>query len=112
MRWAGMKRLMTAAAILALGACASTAGNAEGERTNWRCAGDKEFSLRHVSNGVEVFVAGQTHRLDPVAGADGQYSNGNVTYTENGGSATLTGVFGEPYENCQRKRSNWWFDFW
>jgi hypothetical protein len=107
-----MKRLMTAAAILALGACASTAGNAEGERTNWRCAGDKEFSLRHVSNGVEVFVAGQTHRLDPVAGADRQYSNGNVTYTENGGRPTLTGVFGEPYENCQRKRSDWWFDFW
>jgi hypothetical protein len=112
MRWAGMKRLMTAAAILALGACASTAGNAEGERTNWRCAGDKEFSLRHVSNSVEVFVAGQTHRLDPVAGADRQYSNGNVTYTENGGRPTLTGVFGEPYENCQRKRSDWWFDFW
>ena len=107
-----MKRLVVAAALLALSACVSTAGNAEGERTNWRCAGDKEFSLRHVSNGVEVFVAGQTHRLDPVAGAERQYSNGNVTYTEHGGGATLTGVFGEPYENCQRKRSDWWFDFW
>jgi hypothetical protein len=107
-----MKRLVVAAAIVGLAACASTSGNAEGERTNWRCAGDKEFSLRHVSDGVEVFVAGQTHRLDPVAGAERQYSNGNVTYTENGGSATLAGVFGEPYENCQRKRSNWWFDFW
>ena len=107
-----MKRLVVAAAIVGLAASASMSGNAEGERTNWRCAGDKEFSLRHVSNGVEVFAAGQTHRLDPVAGAERQYSNGNVTYTENGGSATLTGVFGEPYENCQRKRSDWWFDFW
>ena len=107
-----MKRLLVAAALMALGACVSGAGNAEGERTNWQCAGDKEFSLRNVSNGVEVFAAGQTHRLDPVAGAEGQYSNGNVTYTENGGTATLTGVFGEPYENCRRKRSDWWFDFW
>lgn len=107
-----MKRLVVSAALLALTACASSAGNAEGERTNWRCAGDKEFSLRRVSNGVEVFAAGQTHRLDPVAGAEGRYSNGNVTYTENGGRTTLTGVFGGPYENCQRRRSDWWFDFW
>jgi hypothetical protein len=107
-----MKRLIVVAALVALGACASTAGNAEGQRLNWRCAGDKEFSLRNVSDGVEVFVAGQTHRLDPVAGAEGQFSNGVVTYAEAGGRASLAGVFGEPYENCQRKRSDWWFDFW
>jgi hypothetical protein len=107
-----MKRLMVAATLLALRACQNAGGLDEGERLNWRCAGDKEFSLRNVSNGVEVFVAGQTHRLDPVAGAEGQYSNGTVTYTEDGGRASLTGVFGEPYENCQRKRSDWWFDFW
>ncbi len=107
-----MKTLVAAAAILALAACASTGGNAEGERTNWRCAGDKDFSLRRVSNGVEIFAAGQTHRLDPVAGAEGQYTNGTVSYAETGGSATLTGVFGGPYENCQRKRSDWWFDLW
>jgi hypothetical protein len=107
-----MQKAFVVAALLALGACQSAGGLDEGERLNWRCAGDKEFSLRNVSDGVEVFVAGQTHRLDPVAGAERQYSNGNVTYTENGGSATLTGVFGEPYENCRRKRSDWWFDFW
>lgn len=106
-----MKRLVVIAALLALSACVSGAGNAEGQRTNWRCAGDKEFSLRRVGNGVEVFAAGQTHRLDPVAGAERQYSNGVVTYTEEG-EPSLTGVFGGPYENCQRKRSNWWFDFW
>jgi hypothetical protein len=35
-----------------------------------------------------------------------------VTYAEAGGRATLTGVFGGPYENCQRRRSDWWFDLW
>ena len=107
-----MKRLVAAVALLVLGACASSGGNAEGERFNWRCGGDKEFSLRHVSDGIEVFAAGQTFRLDPVAGAEGQYSNGTVTYTESGGHATLTGAYGEPYENCDRRRSDWWFDFW
>lgn len=105
-----MKKLVVVAALLALGACVSGAGNAEGQRENYRCAGDKEFSLRHVSNGVEVFAAGQTQRLDPVAGAEGQYSNGTVTYTE--ASRTLTGVFGGPYENCQRQRGDWWPDLW
>ena len=107
-----MKRLVVAAALIALGACQSTQELREGQRLNWRCAGDKEFSLRHVSNGVEVFASGQTHRLDPVAGAEEQYSNGAVTYAETGDRATLTGVYGGPFENCQRRRSDWWFDFW
>lgn len=107
-----MKRLVVAAALLALSACVSGAGNVEGERTNWRCAAGKEFSLRRVSNGIEVFASGQTTRLDPVAGADGQYSNGTVTYAEAGGGATLTGGYGGPFESCQRQRSNWWFDLW
>ncbi len=108
-----MKRsLVAAAALLALSACQSARGLNEGERLNWRCDAGKEFSVRRVSNGVEVFAAGQTHRLDPVAGADGQYSNGAVTYTEAGGGTTLTGIYGGPYENCQRRRSDWWFDIW
>jgi hypothetical protein len=101
-----------AAALAALSACQSAGGLNEGERLTWRCAVDKQFSLRTVANGVEVFAAGQTHRLDPVAGVEGQYSNGTVTYAEAGGRATLTGVFGGPYENCQRRRSDWWFDLW
>jgi hypothetical protein len=107
-----MKRLVVVAALVALSACQSAGGLNEGQRINWRCAGDKEFSLRTVANGVEVFAAGQTHRLDPVAGVEGQYSNGTVTYAEAGGRATLTGVYGGPYENCERRRSDWWFDFW
>lgn len=105
-----MKRLILATA-LALAACATNA-NSEGERTNWRCGDGKEFSLRHVSNGIEVFVAGQTLRLDPAPGVEGQYTNGAVTYAEAGGRATLTGAYGGPYENCERKRSDWWFDLW
>jgi len=108
-----MKRsVFLVAALVALSACQSFGGLNEGARLNWRCAGDIEFSLRRVSNGVEVFAAGQTHRLDPVAGAAGQYSNGTVTYVDTDGSATLTGVYGGPYENCRRRRSDWWFDFW
>jgi hypothetical protein len=104
--------VVIAAALVALGACQSARDLSEGERLNWRCAGDKQFSLRHVSNGVEVFAAGQTYRLDPVAAAEGQYSNGVVTYVESDTHATLTGAYGGPYENCQRRRSDWWFDFW
>jgi hypothetical protein len=106
------KTVFIAAALLALGACQSPAGLDEGERLAWRCAGEKEFSLRRVSDGVEVFAAGQTHRLDPVAGAAGQYTNGAVTYAEAGGRATLAGIYGGPYEDCRRRRSDWWFDFW
>jgi hypothetical protein len=102
------KSVLIAVALLALGACQSAREIEEGQRTNWRCAGDKEFSVRSVSYGVEVFAAGQTHRLDPVAGASGQYSNGTVTYSETG---SLTGI-GDPFENCQRRRGDWWFDVW
>lgn len=98
--------------LLALGACQSPAGLDEGQRLAWRCAGEKEFSLRRVSNGVEVFAAGQTHRLDPVAGVPGQYSNGAVTYAEASSRATLAGIYGGPYEDCRHRRSDWWFDFW
>ncbi len=107
-----MKRFIMAASLIALGACQSAGELREGERLNWRCTAGKEFSLRDVSNGIEIFAAGQTHRLDPVAGADGQYSNGAVTYAESGGRATLTGVYGGPYEDCRRRRSDWWFDIW
>ncbi len=107
-----MRSLLAAAALLALSACQSGRALEEGKRINWRCAGDNEFSLRRVATGVEVFAAGQTHRLDPVAGADGQYSNGAVTLNESGRHATLTSVYGGPYHDCERRHSDWWFDFW
>lgn len=107
-----MKRLVIAAALLALGACQSAGGMREGERLNWRCADEQDFSLRHVPSGIEVFAGGQTYRLEAVAGSDDQYSNGVVTYVEANSHATLTGANGGPYENCQQRLNDWWFDFW
>lgn len=94
-----MKKLILASAVaLALGGCVSH-NFSEGERVYWRCAEDRAFNLRHVSGGVEVFAAGQTHALPP-SGDD--YSNGTVTYSVNRGRATLTGAPGGPFENCRR----------
>jgi len=71
----------------------------EGDRTAWRCENGARFSLRHVGGGIEVFAAGQTHALQP-SGDD--YSNGTVTYSVDGGRATLAGAPGGPFENCRR----------
>jgi hypothetical protein len=93
------KSILLGAALLALSGCVSH-NFAEGERTNWRCDGGKEFSLRHVPGAVEVYASGQTHRLAP-AGED-TYTNGTVTYTIDDGRASLAGVHNGPFENCCR----------
>ena len=103
-----MRKLMLGAALLALAACQSAQDLSLGERLNWRCAGDKEFSLRTVGDAIEVYAAGQTNRLEPTASESGRaYSNGAITYTEAGGRATLTGIQGGPYEQCRRRGSGW-----
>ncbi|GIK49203.1 MAG: MliC family protein [Hyphomonadaceae bacterium] len=108
-----IRSLLLGAALLALAACQSAQNLNEGERLNWRCDGGKDFSLRNVSDAVEIYAAGETHRLERVASEDGRaYSNGEITYTEDGGRATLAGVYGGPYENCQRRASDWWFQPW
>jgi hypothetical protein len=98
-----MKLTHALLAALALSACSSASSLSEGERLNWRCAGDKEFSLRFAAGAAEVYAAGQTYNLPPVAGAVGRYSNGAVEYVESSGGATLTGAYGGPYENCRRR---------
>lgn len=82
----------------------------EGERTNFRCAGDKTFSYRESAGALEVFAGGETTRLAPTG--DDQYANERVTLAMDGGRATLTGANGGPYDNCRRQRGDWWFDIW
>lgn len=97
-----MKKLLTAAALLALSACAST--GTIGNRMDWRCDGGAAFSARIKSNGAaEVFAGGQLYNLPHVQAASGaRYSNGSVEYWERGGEATLSGAQGGPYANCRR----------
>lgn len=103
-----MRSLALSAALLALTACQSAQDLSVGERLSWRCANDKEFGLRTVGDAIEVYAAGQTNRLEPTAGESGRtYSNGQITYTEAGGRATLTGIHGGPYEQCRRRGRAW-----
>ncbi|MEZ5996881.1 MAG: MliC family protein [Hyphomonadaceae bacterium] len=96
-----MKALFPLAALLALGACATAT---VGDRADWRCDGGAAFSARIKTNGTaEVFAAGQVYNLPHVEASSGaRYSNGAVDYWERGGSATLTGAHGGPYNNCRR----------
>jgi hypothetical protein len=103
------KSALLAVALLALGGCVSH-NFSEGERTNYACAGDKEFSYREVAGALEVYAGGETNRLTPAA--DGQWANERVALVESGGGATLTGANGGPYDQCRRKQSDWWFDLW
>jgi hypothetical protein len=108
------RTILLCAALAALAACQSTQSANEGQRLNWRCAGDKAFSLRHVPGAIEVYASGQTNRLEPVAGAEGQYrsADGAVTYAETGGHASLTGVYDGPFENCRRHGNSWLPSLW
>ncbi|MBY0567049.1 MAG: hypothetical protein K2P70_07050 [Hyphomonadaceae bacterium] len=102
-----MKKLIIIAGALMLSACVSH-NFSEGRRAEWRCAGDKEFSLREVAGAVEVYAGGQTNRLTP--NGERSYSNGTVTYSVDRGRATLTGASGGPYENCSR--AGWLPSIW
>ncbi|MGQ0532461.1 MAG: MliC family protein [Caulobacteraceae bacterium] len=98
-----MKKIAAVAALALLAACASTGGGPSGPRMDWRCDGGAAFSARIASSGAHVFAGGQEYALPHVAGASGAlYSNGSVEYWERGGSATLTGARGGPYNNCRR----------
>jgi hypothetical protein len=105
--------LIILAATFALASCASDASR-EGARWNYRCAADKEFSYRRVTGAIEVYAAGVTNRLEPAAGAEGQFrsADGAVTLTQEGSRATLAGVYGGPYENCQRHNGGFFPRLW
>lgn len=96
-----MKKLLTAAALLALTACATTAP--AGDRTDWRCDGGAAFSVRFSANAAQVFAGGQLYDLPAAQSGSGtRYANGAVEYREHGGEATLGGAAGGPYNNCRR----------
>ncbi|WP_395646834.1 MliC family protein [Terricaulis sp.] len=99
-----MKKLLLAAAVLTLAACASTPAAAPGNRVDWRCDGGAAFSARiNGSGNAEVFAGGQVYTLPGVAAGSGtRYTNGSVEYWEHGGEATLGGAAGGPYNNCRR----------
>lgn len=94
------KTFLCLAALALLGACSSAHSLGEGERLNWNCAGHTQFSLRNAAGAVEVYAGGQTFRLPPTA--PHTYSNGEITYLEANGGASLTGAPGGPYERCHR----------
>lgn len=97
-----MNKLIFLAGLSLLAACA-TPGEPISGRMDWRCSGGAAFSARITSAGAEVFAGGQTYRLPRAEAASGaRYANGSVEYWERGGTATLNGAAGGPYENCRR----------
>lgn len=95
-----MKKLITLMSVLALSGYVTHNFN-EGERQTWRCAGDKEFSLRRAADAIEAYASGQTFRLTP--SSEGEYSDGTATYSVDHDRASLTGVYGGPFENCRQR---------
>lgn len=97
-----MKKLLLAAALATLSACATTPSPG-GPRMDWRCDGGAAFSARIRGESAEVFAGGQVYNLPHVQAASGaRYANGSVEYWERGGQATLNGAHGGPYANCRR----------
>ncbi len=91
-----MKKLLLAATLLSLAACATATPG--GPRTDWRCDGGAAYSVRINGQGAaEVFAGGQVYTLP--ATSNGRYSNGAVSYSDDG---TLGGAYGGPYSNCRR----------
>lgn len=91
-----MKKLLLAATLLSLAACATATPG--GPRADWRCDGGAAYSARINSSGAaEVFAGGQVYTL-PATSA-GRYSNGAVSYSDDG---ALGGAQGGPYTNCRR----------
>lgn len=76
-------------------------GGAEGERVEWRCASGADFSVRinEEARTATVSTGLRTIRLDRT---DSGYSNGEVTYFEQGGMASLSGVDGRRFTNCRK----------
>ena len=95
-----MKKLLLAAALFSLAACATDPSVG---RTDWMCDGGAAFSVRFEGDRAEVFAGGQTYSLPSAVSASGaRYSDGAVEYWEHQGEANLNGARGGPYANCRR----------
>ncbi len=96
-----MKKLLLAAVLLGLGACAAT--DPAAGRTDWACAQGAAFSVRFEGARAQVFAGGQVYTLPQTESGSGiRYSDGTVEYREHQGQATLSGARGGPYNNCRR----------
>lgn len=97
-----MKRLCLVA-VLALSGCAGGMSAMRGDRIDWRCDGGAAFSVRvnEATHKAEVFAGGRVYRLDQIGAG---YSNEQVRYIDQGGSASLMGANGGPYDNCRRNQ--------
>ncbi len=72
-----------------------------GERIDWSCASGSRFSIRinEETHRAEVFAAGRIYRLEQNAAG---FGDGERTYMERGGFASLAGAPGGPYDLCRR----------
>lgn len=112
-----MKNKFAAALLLVLAGCSSLprvdlpdmpslprfglGGGAEGERTHWRCASGADFSVRINEEARTATVYTGLRTID-LQRNDAGYSDGEVTYIEQGGMASLSGVDGTRYTNCRK----------
>lgn len=116
-----MKTTLLLAGVLGLAACASMPrmpelpalpslpdiphlhglNSAHGERVDWSCASGSRFSIRinREARKAEVFAGGRIYRLDET---EGGFGDGERSYLERGGFASLSGAPGGPYDLCRR----------
>lgn len=98
-----MMKMVLAAALLALSACA-TPDPVTGAAITWRCDGGASFTAQDTEGGDAVVTAGgRTYHVRGVMAASGErFTGGGVEYWQHGDEAMLNGAQGGPYANCKQ----------